>query len=232
MRQQATRQTPGAAARRARRPRAGEVRAAEVRAAQVRPVEVRPVEVSPAEVRPPDVWPAETRLVAALAAWATVSTIAGALMWRVGRRDGERALAGAGRVSVAWGLADAAVAGWAVRRGRGKARLQDDAARARRMALVTGGNALLDVAYVAGGVRWARVPGRRGEGWATAGQGLFLLYLDTRYTLEFAAASRGTGLREPARPLDSGRARERRRPAQGGGAGPSENDTAVVRPVS
>jgi hypothetical protein len=178
------------------------------------------------------VWPAETRLLAALASWATVSTIAGALMWGVGRRDGERTLAGAGRVSVAWGLADAAVAGWGVRRGLGKARLQGDLARARRMALLTGANALLDVGYVAGGVRWARVPGRRGEGWATAGQGLFLLYLDTRYSLEFAAASRDPGRRERVRPLHSGRARERRRPAPGGGAGPSENDTAVVRPVS
>ena len=58
------------------------------------------------------------------------------------------------------------------------------------MALLTGGNALLDVGYVATGVRLATRSGRRGDGVAIAVQGLFLLYLDTRYCLEFAAQGR------------------------------------------
>jgi hypothetical protein len=59
------------------------------------------------------------------------------------------------------------------------------------MALITGANALLDVGYVAAGVRLAAGPRRRGDGVAVTVQGLFLLYLDTRYCLEFAAGARG-----------------------------------------
>ena len=40
------------------------------------------------------------------------------------------------------------------------------------------------------GVRLAQSPRRRGDGAAVAVQGLFLLYLDTRYCLEFAAQAR------------------------------------------
>ncbi len=58
------------------------------------------------------------------------------------------------------------------------------------MALVTGANALLDVGYVAAGVAMAARPRRRGDGVATAVQGGFLLYLDTRYSLEFTSAAR------------------------------------------
>ena len=58
------------------------------------------------------------------------------------------------------------------------------------MALLTGANALLDVGYVVAGVRLATRPRRRGDGVAVAVQGLFLLYLDTRYCLEFAARGR------------------------------------------
>lgn len=133
--------------------------------------------------------PAELRLLMSLAAWSTWSTGVGAVMWRVGRRDGERALGDAGRTTLAWGLADAAVAGWGAWRGRCDTGA-DPAARARRMALVTGANALLDVGYVAAGVRLAARPRRRGDGVAVTAQGLFLLYLDTRYCLEFAAAGR------------------------------------------
>jgi hypothetical protein len=175
-------------------------------------------------------WPAEQRLIAELAAWATWSTGVGVVLWRVGREEGVRGLVGAGRVSVAWGLADAAVAGFGAWRGRGA--VAGDPARARRLALITGANALLDVGYVAGGVRWARVLGRRGEGWATAVQGLFLLYLDTRYCLEFAVSARGAGRAGAGGPLDSGRAPQRRRPTQAGPAGVQANDTSVVRPVS
>src|SRR3954463_7755842 len=155
-----------------------------------------------------DAWPAEQRLTAELAAWATWSTGVGLVLWRLGRREGGRALAGAGRVSVAWGVGGAGNAGFGAWRGRGAR--AGDPARARRLAMITGANALLDVGYVAGGVRWARVPGRRGEGWATAVQGLFLLYLDTRYCLEFTVASGGTGRTDARGPLDSGRAPQRR----------------------
>ncbi len=178
----------------------------------------------------PEVWAPEQRLAAELTAWALWSTGLGAVLWRVGRREGLPALAGAGRVSVAWGLADAAIAGFGFWRGRG-ARPRDPA-RARRLALITGANALLDVGYVAGGVRWARVPGRRGQGLATAAQGLFLLYLDTRYSLEFSVTARRAGRTGVGGPLDSGRAPQRRPPTHAGGQGAPANDTAVVRPVS
>jgi hypothetical protein len=61
------------------------------------------------------------------------------------------------------------------------------------MALLTGANALLDAGYVAAGVRLAARARRRGDGVAVAVQGLFLLYLDTRYCLEFAAEARAGG---------------------------------------
>src|ERR687886_322126 len=76
---------------------------------------------------------AEQRLLLSLAAWSTWSTGVGAVLWRMGRRDGERALGNAGRMTVAWGLADGLVAGWGAwrlgRRAPGAA-----AERARRMA--------------------------------------------------------------------------------------------------
>jgi hypothetical protein len=140
---------------------------------------------------------AEQRLLLSLAAWSTWSVGVGAALWRVGRRDGERALGDAGRMTVAWGLADAAVAGWGARRMRGRGRADGggpgEAGRARRMALLTGANAALDVAYVATGVRLAASPRRRGDGVAVVVQGLYLLYLDTRYCLEFAAQVRAEG---------------------------------------
>jgi hypothetical protein len=61
------------------------------------------------------------------------------------------------------------------------------------MALLTGANALLDVGYVVAGVRLTGRQRRRGDGVAVAVQGLFLLYLDTRYCLEFAAQARAGG---------------------------------------
>jgi hypothetical protein len=133
--------------------------------------------------------PAEQRLLLTLAAWATWSVGVGGVMWRVGRRDGERTLGDAGRMTLAWGLADAAVAGWGAWRER-RGDVADAATRARRMALVTGANALLDVGYVTAGAVMATRPRRRGDGLATAVQGSFLLYLDARYFLEFAAAAR------------------------------------------
>lgn len=136
--------------------------------------------------------PAEQRLLLALTAWAAWSTGAGAVMWRVGRRDGERALGDAGRMTLAWGLADGLVAGWGAWRGA-RGGPADPVARNRRMALVTGANALLDVGYVATGVGLAARRRRRGDGVAVAVQGLFLLYLDTRYCLEFSTTARRAG---------------------------------------
>src|SRR5919199_1686490 len=87
---------------------------------------------------------AEQRLLLSLAAWSTWSVGVGAALWRMGRRDGERALGNAGRMTVAWGLADAAVAGWGARRVWARAQAPGggpgEAGRARRMALLTGAN--------------------------------------------------------------------------------------------
>jgi hypothetical protein len=135
---------------------------------------------------------AELRLLLSLGAWAVWSTGAGAVLWRLGRRDGERALGDAGRMTVAWGLVDGAVAAWGARRLR-RPWSADGPAQARRMALLTGANALLDVGYVVAGARLAQRPRRRGDGTAVAVQGLFLLYLDTRYCLEFALQARAGG---------------------------------------
>src|SRR4051812_28931590 len=93
---------------------------------------------------------AELRLLLSLGAWAVWSTGAGAVLWRLGRRDGERALGDAGRMTVAWGLVDGAVAAWGARRLR-RPWSADGPAQARRMALLTGANALLDVGYVVAG---------------------------------------------------------------------------------
>jgi hypothetical protein len=136
---------------------------------------------------------AEQRLLLSLAAWSTWSIAVGGVLWRVGRRDGERALGDAGRMTLAWGLADAAVAGWSASRLRRRASI-DVVGRARRMAVLTGANALLDVGYLVAGVRLAARSRRRGDGVAVAVQGLFLLYLDARYCLEFAAGARAGGV--------------------------------------
>jgi hypothetical protein len=175
---------------------------------------------------------AERRLLVTLAAWSTWSVGLGAALWRIGRRDASPGVRTAGRTTVAWGLADAVVVAWAAWRGVRRRSGAPPAARARRMTVLTGGNALLDVGYVAAGARLAASPRYRGEGLATACQGLFLLYLDTRYCLEFAVASRDPGPGGPHGPLDSRRARDRRRPARGGGDGPGGNDSVVIRTVS
>lgn len=171
----------------------------------------------------------ERRLLVTVAAWSTWSIGVGGVLWRLGRREGVAELATAGRTTVAWGLADAAIVAWGTWRGRSRT-TAEPASRARRMAVLTGANAALDVGYVAGGAALAR-SGRRGLGLATVVQGLALLYVDTRYCLEFAANARNRGRNQAPRPLDSARARDRRRPARGGGDGPGGNDSVVVRNV-
>ena len=182
-------------------------------------------------MRAADVAEVERRLLVTLAAWSTWSVGVGSVLWSVGSGEGVRSVRAAGRTTVAWGVADAAVAGWGAWRGRSR-RGGDAAARARRMAVLTGVNAVLDVGYVAGGAALARTPGRRGTGLATVVQGLALLYLDTRYCLEFVTNARDRQRDGGSRPLDSSRARDRRRSALGGGDGPGGNDSAVVRNVS
>jgi hypothetical protein len=175
---------------------------------------------------------AEQRLVMTLAAWSTWSLLVGGALWRTGRRDGAPTVANAGRATVAWGLGGASVAGWGAWRALRRRGADGHAAHARRLALLTGVNAVLDVGWVVAGVGGIGHPRHRGAGLATAAQGLFLLYLDTRYCLEFAAAARDASTSGPPGPLDSPRARDRRRPARGGGAGPGGNDSVVVRTVS
>ncbi|HYJ76872.1 MAG TPA: hypothetical protein VEV65_14790 [Kineosporiaceae bacterium] len=173
----------------------------------------------------------ERRLLVTLAAWSTWSIGVGGVLWQLGRRERAPHLRSAGRTTVAWGAADAAVVAWGVWRGRSR-RDDDPTARARRMARLTGVNAALDVGYAAGGALLAARPSRRGTGLATVVQGLALVYLDTRYCLEFADLARDLGLEGSGRPLESSRARDRRRPARGGGDGPGGNDSVVVRNVS
>jgi hypothetical protein len=178
-----------------------------------------------------DVAEVERRLLVTLAAWSTWSAGVGGVLWRLGGRERVPGLRAAGRTTVAWGAADAVVVAWGVWRGR-SGRSVEPSARARRLARLTGINAVLDVGYVAGGALLATSAGRRGAGLATVVQGVALLYLDTRYCLEFAAVGRDVGPNSARSPLDSSRARDRRRPARGGGDGPGGNDSVVVRTVS
>ena len=173
---------------------------------------------------------AEQRLLVTLSAWSTWSVLLGFLAWQIGRREDAPSLRAGGRTTVGWALADAGVVGWGAWRSRSRAGA-DPAARARRTARLTGINALLDVGYVAGGAVLARSPRRRGVGLATVVQGVALLYLDSRYFLEFLALARDHGRATSRRPLDSARARDRRRPARGGGDGRRGNDSIVVRNV-
>jgi hypothetical protein len=173
----------------------------------------------------------ERRLLVALAAWSTWSIGVGGVLWQLGRREGAPSLRSAGRATVAWAVGDLAVVAWGARRGRSR-RDADPPARARRMARLTGVNAALDIGCAAGGAVLATRPARRGTGLATVVQGLALVYLDTRYCLEFAAIARDRVQEGSGRPLDSSRARDRRRPARGGGDGPGGNDSVVVRNVS
>jgi hypothetical protein len=174
---------------------------------------------------------AERRLLVTLAAWSTWSVALGSLAWRMGRREDAPAVAAAGRTTVAWAAANAGVVAWAAWRGRAHT-AADPAARARRLALLTGVSALLDAGYVAGGAVLARSPRRRGTGLASVVQGLALLYTDTRYCLEFASIARDQNQAVVVRPLDSAGARDRRQPALGGGDGRGGNDSVVVRTVS
>jgi hypothetical protein len=58
------------------------------------------------------------------------------------------------------------------------------------MAALTSGNAVLEVGYVASGVRLMREPARRGDGLGIVVQSAFLLWLDARHAVRFAALAR------------------------------------------
>ncbi len=139
-----------------------------------------------------DVRRAQWALLAELAAGTAVSTGVGVVAWKAGRRKDCRFWRSFGRQTLAWAAVDAGVLALAIAK-RGPAPADDAGARSlgRKMALITGANAVADVAYLAGGVEVARRwPARRGDGVAVVLQGLFLLWLDARYAKRFAVQAR------------------------------------------
>ena len=148
-----------------------------------------------------DVGREERRLLGGLAVLAVTSIAAGAAVRRAVRARGTGGpladvAAGVARQAVGWGLVDLAIAGWGVQgllRAR-RAAADDDvaAARARRLARVTGANAVADVGYVAAGALLAaRSPARRGDGLGIVVQGAALLWLDVTHAWAFRGLSSG-----------------------------------------
>jgi hypothetical protein len=148
----------------------------------------------------------ERVLLATLSAWSVISVLGGAVVWWRARGTTSRAGRAAsafGRQTAIWGLVDAVIA---VRGLRGHARASSAARSAmaagspsgvqssaqaarrhgRRLAALTGANAVLDVGYAAGGAALAARSARlRGDGVAVALQGVFLLWLDLRHAVRF-----------------------------------------------
>lgn len=102
------------------------------------------------------------------AAWSATSLIAGSALWAGGRRDGVRRF---GRQTFAWGVVNAAIAGWAA------SRPTPEVDRLRRILTV---NAVADVGYIAVGA-WMYRKGLRPDAAAVMLQGGFLLALDSHY---------------------------------------------------
>lgn len=153
----------------------------------------------------------ERRLLGSLAVLAVTSIGAGVAVRRAVRARGAGGpladvASGVARQAVGWGLVDLAIAGWGARglvRSR-RAGADDDvaaAARARRLARVTGANAVADVGYVvAGALLAARSPARRGDGLGIVVQGAALLWLDVTHAWAFRGfSSRVRGRRVGAR---------------------------------
>ena len=107
-------------------------------------------------------------LLTALGAWSAASIAGGAALWAAGGTDTWRKF---GRQTLAWGVVDAAIAGW------GAAHPPTDIERLRKILLM---NCAADVGYLALGV-YAYRSGRHGDGTAIAVQGAFLLALDSHY---------------------------------------------------
>ncbi len=125
---------------------------------------------------------AERRLVVELGRFAVASAAAGGALWVWARRTGRGDLAGFGRQNLAWAGTDALIAALALARSRQPVADEDAAAhRALRLRRILVVNAVMDVGYIAGGVALARTARRRGDGWAIAANGLFLLWLDSRH---------------------------------------------------
>lgn len=108
--------------------------------------------------------------------WSAASLAGGAALWAGGRSDAARAF---GRQTFAWGVVNAAIAGWAA------SRPTPDIERLRRILRI---NALADVGYIAGGVALYRA-GRRPDGAAVMLQGAFLLALDSHYAYHLPAVA-------------------------------------------
>ncbi len=103
-----------------------------------------------------------------LGTWSAANVIGGAALWAGGRGEPARRF---GRQTFAWGLVNAAIAGWTARR---------PAPQPERLRTVLMINALADVGYVGVGAFMYR-KGLRPDGAAIVVQGAFLLALDTHY---------------------------------------------------
>ncbi|MEI2642486.1 MAG: hypothetical protein U0R28_11245 [Candidatus Nanopelagicales bacterium] len=107
-------------------------------------------------------------LLRTLGAWSAASVLGGAALWVTGRTDTIRQF---GRQTVAWGVVDAAIAGF------GASRPAPEPRRLRKVLLV---NCAADVGYLALGAA-AVSRGWRGDGAAIMVQGAFMLALDSHY---------------------------------------------------
>lgn len=101
-------------------------------------------------------------------AWSAASLVAGAALWAGGRNDAAK---GFGRQTLAWGVVNAAIAGWAA------SRPTPETERLRKIVTI---NAVADVGYITVGALLYRA-GRRADGAAVIVQGTFLLGLDSHY---------------------------------------------------
>lgn len=107
-------------------------------------------------------------LLTTLGAWSAVSVVGGGALWAKGRTEFARRF---GRQTLAWGVVDAAIAGF------GASRPAPDPARLRTVLLI---NCAADVGYLALGALAVK-RGWRGDGEAIFVQGAFLLALDSHY---------------------------------------------------
>ncbi len=133
----------------------------------------------------------ERLLLTSVGAWGALGVVAGTAMWVAGRGRSARILVGIGRQAALWGSVDLAVAGFGARRSPpapdsdGQARR-----RARRMAAITGANAVADVAYLAVAARLLRSPRRSPDALGAVVQAAFLLVVDARHAGRFVRLGR------------------------------------------
>jgi hypothetical protein len=108
--------------------------------------------------------------------WSAASLAGGAALWVRGGNDSTKAF---GRQTFAWGVVNAAIAGWAA------FRPTPDIERLRRILRI---NAVADVGYISVGAALYKA-GRRPDGAAVMLQGAFLLALDSHYAYHLPAAA-------------------------------------------